>query len=141
MPGGKPVEVHPSAMGEAIFRLARDVDRGVYPRFLPIVARKRIVHMSRFLFGMITGAALLFVAMHYHIVQGKDGVFVVPKISNNLSDIYVDTREFNLEDWKSHKPLAAAIMQSDRSDLLEDASLQSFRERVGGLVEGLFSDR
>jgi len=97
--------------------------------------------MSRFLFGMITGAALLFIAMHYHIVRGKDGVFVVPKISNNLSDIYVDTREFDLGDWKSRKPLAAAIIQSNRSDLLEGASLQSFRDRVGELVEGLFSDR
>jgi len=97
--------------------------------------------MSRFLFGMITGAALLFIAMHYHVVRGKDGVFVVPKISNNLSDIYVDTREFDLGDWKSHKPLAAAIIQSDRSDLLEGASLQSFRDRVGELAEGLFSDR
>ncbi len=97
--------------------------------------------MSRFLFGMVAGAALLFVAMHYHIVRGTDGVFVVPKISNNLSDIYVDTREYGLQDWKSHKPLAAAIMQSNQSQLLEDASLQTFRDRVGDLVQGLFSNQ
>ena len=97
--------------------------------------------MSRFLFGMVTGAALLFVAMHYHVVHGKEGVFAVPKISNNLSDIYVDIREFTLSDWKSHKPLAAAIMRSDQSHLLSDSSLNSFRDRIGGLVEGLFSDQ
>ncbi|MFK8114221.1 MAG: hypothetical protein AB8B91_18620 [Rubripirellula sp.] len=95
--------------------------------------------MSRFLYGMITGALLLFGAMHYHVVRGQDGVFLVPKISNNLSDIYVDTREFQLNDWKSHKPLAAAIMQSNQAHLLEDSSLNSFRDTVSGLVNGLFS--
>ena len=54
--------------------------------------------MSRFLLGMVTGAVLLFVAMHYHVVRGNDGVFLVTKISNNLSDVYVDTREFGLSD-------------------------------------------
>ena len=97
--------------------------------------------MSRFLFGMVTGAALLFIAMHYHVVRGQDGVYVVPKISNNLSDIYVDTRAYSLSDWRSHKPLAAAIMKSDQAHLLDDASLTSFRDSVSGLVNGLFSDR
>ena len=96
--------------------------------------------MSRFLFGMISGAALLFIAMHYHIVRGQDGVYVVPKISNNLSDVYVDTRDYGLDDWESHKPLAAAIMRSNKQHLLEDSTLGSFRQRVDGLVQGLFSD-
>lgn len=94
--------------------------------------------MSRFLFGMITGAALLFAAMHYHVVRGQEGVYLVPKISNNLSDVYVDTREFDLSDWKNHKPLAAAIMQSNQQHLLGDSSLTSFRDTVRGLVDGLF---
>ena len=97
--------------------------------------------MTRFLLGMVAGAALMYVAMHYHIVHGKDGLFVVPKISNNLTDVYVDTRAFELEDWKSHKPLAAAIMKSNQSHLLDDSSLNSFRDRIGGLVQGLFSDQ
>lgn len=96
--------------------------------------------MSRFFFGMITGAALLFVAMHYHVVRGNDGVFLVPKISNNLSDVYVDTREFQLGDWQQHKPLAAAIMQSNQTHLLEDSSLSSFRSTISGLVDGLFKE-
>ncbi len=97
--------------------------------------------MSRFLYGMITGAALLYVAMHFHVVRGNDGVFLVTKISNNLSDVYVDTRSFQLDDWKSHKPLAAAIMRSNQSHLLEDSSLSSFRDTVSGLVSGLFGNQ
>jgi hypothetical protein len=96
--------------------------------------------MSRFIYGMITGAALLYVAMHFHVVRGKEGVFLVPKISNNLSDVYVDVRQFNLRDWEDHKPLAAAILKSNRPQLLDDASLGGFRATVSSLVDGLFGD-
>lgn len=95
--------------------------------------------MSRFIFGMLAGAMLLYTSMHYHLVHGKEGVYLVKKISNNLSDVYVDTRSFGLEDWKSHKPLAAAIMQSDQSHLLEGSPLAGFRESVQGLVDELFT--
>lgn len=94
--------------------------------------------MRQFFFGMICGAALLFVAMHYHVVRGKKGVVLVPKISNNLSDLYVDIREFDLEQWKEHKPLAAAIMKSSQSHLLEDSAHQSFGNTVRELVDSLF---
>lgn len=96
--------------------------------------------MRQFIFGMVCGAALLYIAMHYHVVRGKDGVTLIPKISNNLSNVYVDVREFRLSDWKEHKTLAAAVLQSDQSAMLDDASLTSFRESVRGLVDGLFNE-
>ena len=94
--------------------------------------------MSRFLFGVVAGALLMYVAMHYHIVRGNQGVYLVPKLSNSLSDVFVDTRAFELDDWRKHKPLAAAIMQSDQSQLLEGSSLNSFRSSIQGLADGLF---
>jgi hypothetical protein len=96
--------------------------------------------MRQFIFGMICGAALLYVAMHFHVVRGQEGVVLVPKISNNLSDIYVDVREFDLQQWKNHKPLAAAIMQSSQSHLLEDSAHKSFGNTVRGLFDSLFQD-
>ncbi len=96
--------------------------------------------MRQFIFGMVCGAAMLYIAMHYHVVRGKDGVTLIPKISNNLSNVYVDVREFGLSDWKEHKTLAAAVLQSDQSAMLDDASLTSFRESVRGLVDGLFNE-
>ncbi len=96
--------------------------------------------MSRFLYGMITGAAMLYVAMHFHVVRGNDGVFLVPKLSNNLSDVYVDIRQYKLRDWEAHKPLAAAIMKSNQSHLLDDATLGGFRTSVTSLVNGLFGE-
>ncbi len=95
--------------------------------------------MSRFFFGMICGAVMLYVAMHFHIVRGNEGVFLVTKISNNLSDVYVDMRDFELSDWQQHKPLAAAMIKSNKSHLLEDASLGGFKSSVSGMVEGLFN--
>lgn len=95
--------------------------------------------MSRFFFGMLTGAVLMYGSMHYHLVRGEEGFFLVPKISNNLQDVYVDIREYTLADWKEHKPLAAAIMKSNRSELLSDTTLTGFRENVHSLVDGLFA--
>ncbi|NND99317.1 MAG: hypothetical protein HKN47_18515 [Pirellulaceae bacterium] len=94
--------------------------------------------MRQFFFGMICGAGLLFVAMHYHVVHGNHGITLVPKISNNLSDAYVDIREFSLDDWKEHKPLAAAIMRSNHGHLIEDSAQNAFADSMRGLVDSVF---
>ncbi|MEO1528490.1 MAG: hypothetical protein AAFX06_23960 [Planctomycetota bacterium] len=96
--------------------------------------------MSRFFAGMFCGALLLFVVMHYHVVRGETGVVLVPKISNNLSGIYTDIREFDLEDWKQHKTLAAAIMRSNQSALLEESAYRNFGDSIRGLANGLFDN-
>lgn len=96
--------------------------------------------MSRFFAGMFCGALLLFVVMHYHIVRGNNGVVLVPKLSNNLSDVYTDIRQFDLDDWKRHKPLAAAIMRSSQSHLLEESAYRNFGDSIRGLVDRLMSD-
>lgn len=96
--------------------------------------------MSRFFAGMFCGALLLYVVMHYHVVRGNSGVVLVPKISNNLSGIYTDVREFSLQDWKRNKPLAAAIMRSNQSELLQDSASRSFGDSVRGIVDNLFGE-
>ncbi|MCD0460403.1 hypothetical protein [Roseiconus lacunae] len=96
--------------------------------------------MSKFLAGMFCGALLLFVAMHYHVVHGNNGVVLVPKISNNLSNVYTDIRDFDLNDWRQHKSLAAAIMQSSQSQLLEDSAYRNFGQSMRQAVDHLFGD-
>ncbi len=91
---------------------------------------------SSFVTGVIVGASSLAVATHYHVVRGKDGVFVVRKVQNNLSDIFVDTRQFTPADWVDHRMLALAIMQADRGDMLQDSSLDSFRSNLKDFVSG-----
>ena len=97
--------------------------------------------MSRFLAGMVCGALLLFTVMHYHMVHGNNGIVLVPKIRNELSLPYTDIREFDLQDWRAHKPLAAAIMQSNRSELMADSAQQSLGHSVAGMVDSLLGDQ
>ncbi len=93
--------------------------------------------MARFFAGMVCGAGILFVAMHYHVVRGNNGIVLVPKVQNGLSDIYTDIREYELQDWRSHKSLAAAIMQSNHSGLVQDSAQNSFGGSVAGMVDSL----
>jgi len=86
--------------------------------------------IGTFFAGMITGFAFFFVANHYHIVRGDTGVFVVPKLNNNLQDIYVDIRQFSLSDWNEHRMLAASILKSDQKELLDGSTLTGFRKSV-----------
>ena len=95
--------------------------------------------MSRFFFGMLAGAAILYVAMHFHFVRGESGVFLVPKTTSNLSDVYVDIREFRLEHWKAHRPLAKAIMVSNQKHLVKETPPLAFRETVQEVLSGFLS--
>lgn len=92
--------------------------------------------VGSFFCGMAVGAATLGIAMHYHVVRGKEGVFVVPKVSNNLSDIYVDTRNFTLADWQQHRMLAVSIIRAERGDVLKDGSLDGFRSSAQEFLSG-----
>lgn len=93
--------------------------------------------MSRFLGGMVVGALLLFTAMSFHIVRGKNGTVLVPKIDRNLSDVYVDIRDYDLQDWDSHRPLAAAILKSNQAHLVPNARPQSIGDSVVSLLDRL----
>ncbi|XZE52380.1 hypothetical protein SH139x_004073 [Planctomycetaceae bacterium SH139] len=100
--------------------------------------------MSRFtsfLFGMVVGAMLLGGAMHYHFVRSSQGLLMVPKISKGLADTYTDIREFELADWQEHRALAAALVKSDKAELLADNSLTNFRQSINGVLDGLFGPK
>lgn len=94
--------------------------------------------MSRFLFGMVCGALLLYTSMHYHLIRGDDGFHLVPKLSQNLSNVYVDIRDYSVADWQDRKIVAAAIVKADKGDLLGDSTMTDVRESVGRLVENFF---
>lgn len=97
-----------------------------------------MTRFTSFLLGMVCGAVLLGSAMHYHFVRSSKGLLMVPKITKGLDDTYVDIREFQLSDWQQHRSLAAALMKSDRSELLADNSLSTFRQSIDGVLDGLF---
>ena len=89
--------------------------------------------MSRFLFGVVTGVILMYVALHYHVVRGNEGFYLVPKLTHNLKEIYVDTRDFNPDDWLEHQSGAAAILQSNQTHLLGESTMNPLQESVNGI--------
>lgn len=97
--------------------------------------------MSRFLFGMIFGAATLYAALHYHVVRGDQGVFLVPKSETSLSAIYTDVREFTIGDWRDHRELAFAISKSNRTQLIDGTSSDAIGNTLDSVVDGLLADR
>ena len=93
--------------------------------------------MKRFFLGVIVGAVLVFGAQRYHIVRAKDGVYVVPKLSADFNEAYVDIREFGVSDWANHKELAAALVKAQYNHLLEDSAAESFHKGIQDAINSI----
>lgn len=91
--------------------------------------------LSAFIMGMIVGGALLYTALHYHLVRAQDGMHLVPKAESSLAATYVDIRSFGPRDWANHPKLAAALFESGQEDLMNsavDGALQNGLDRLLG---------
>lgn len=75
----------------------------------------------------------MYVSSHYHIVRGNDGFYLVPKLTQNLRAIYVDTRDFDPDDWLEHQSVAAAILKSNQTHLLGESTMNPLQESVKGI--------
>ncbi len=78
--------------------------------------------LMTFFLGMVTGGALLFGAMNYHLIRAQDGVYFVPKIEHKLAAAYVDIRSFTVSDWAQHTEIAAALMNAGKGDLMKNSA-------------------
>ena len=74
-----------------------------------------------FLTGMVFGGLLLWAALHYHLLNTKSGLRLIPKVNASLSKTYVDIRGFTVADWARNTDLALALTNADRADLIENA--------------------
>ena len=70
--------------------------------------------MYAFFLGIGVGAIVLFGASNYHIVRARDGLHCVPKQRAQLSQAYVDTRNFGPNDWATNSDLAAALTADNK---------------------------
>jgi hypothetical protein len=93
--------------------------------------------MSRiwsFLLGVVVGALLLYVAMHYHVVRSKDGIHLVTKRPARLSESFVDIRGFSMADWTAHPQLAGALVQANKQHLLGESAADSIHQSLNQLL-------
>ena len=90
--------------------------------------------MRDFIFGAVIGAAALYGSMSFHVVQAEDGYHFVPKTALTFRDTFVDIRQFNFMDWRDHVPLAEAIMNSQRHELVRDSAQSAVQNAFENLL-------
>jgi hypothetical protein len=81
--------------------------------------------VSTFIFGMVTGGLLIYLALNFHLIHAKDGLHLIPKAESKLAATYVDVRSFTPADWAQHADVAVALMRAERNDLLQSAATDS----------------
>ena len=92
--------------------------------------------LTSFLLGIVVGAAGLFISENYYIVRSTEGVHLVPKVAAKLEFPYRDIRQYTVEDWKKNVSLGAAIVKSEKSELMVD-SLTSVRHNFESILKSL----
>ena len=93
--------------------------------------------LTTLLMGVLFGAGAMFTAMKYHVVRAEDGFHMVPKVSAQLSEAYVDIRQFDAVQWNEHRALAVAIVDADKEHLLKDSAASTFRHTVDSVLHSL----
>jgi len=83
-----------------------------------------------FLGGILTGLLLAGLAYEYHFVMTGKGFLIVPKTHSALKNIYVDIRDWSLEDWGQHPDVARALIQDGRSELITTGAAQNALEQL-----------
>lgn len=91
-----------------------------------------------FLIGMALGGALVYTSLKYHVVRADDGLHMVPKMTGQFTETYVDIRGFGVEDWAQHRALAVALVDAKKHQLLaESAGGEQFLNSARGVLEML----
>ena len=93
--------------------------------------------LQSFLFGVVVGGAAVFGALKYHVVRADDGIHVVPKVAPGFQDVYVDIRDFRVEDWDKHRGLSLALVQANKSALMKGTAADYFRESLDSVLRAL----
>jgi len=97
--------------------------------------------LPSFVAGLIVGGALAVGSLKFHVVRAYDGFHLVPKLTAQFSDAYIDIRSFGVSDWDEHPLLAMAIVRADKAYLMNNAASQSLRNAMDGFFETLGGSR
>src|SRR5262245_31436137 len=93
--------------------------------------------MFTLLLGIALGAGGMYVSFTYHVVRADDGLHLVPKVTAQLSDAYVDIRNFDLRAWDAHRPLAVALVKANQSQLVTQGAGESLHHAARGVLDVL----
>jgi hypothetical protein len=86
--------------------------------------------LPTFIFGMVVGGLLIYLALNYHLIRAKDGLHLVPKVSATLADTYVDVRSFRPGNFVSHRDVVTALLKSGQGELIDSLAADSVRNSL-----------
>ncbi len=81
-------------------------------------------------FGVLLGAAAMFIAFRYHIVRTNDNWVGVRKPQASLADAYVDVREWDSAEWMKHTALVKALVRTGQADLVRTSVTARWMDKV-----------
>lgn len=87
-----------------------------------------------FFSGVVFGGALVYFAMNFHVIRSREGFDLVPKVHPQLATTYVDISEFQVSDWANNAEIAAALVQANRKDLLDNAINDTLDQGIDRLL-------
>ena len=96
--------------------------------------------MSRFavlLIGIVLGAGSMFMALRYHVVRADDGMHLIPRVSADFSEPYVDIRGFGIKEWNERRELALAIVRAGKGALIQNAAVDDLRKTMEDVMKSL----
>ncbi len=75
-----------------------------------------------FIFGLMLGAGLSFVALRYHVVRYSEGFMLVPRTDQPpVRSAYADVRDWGTAMWKQYPEVAAALVADGQGQLVADS--------------------
>jgi hypothetical protein len=86
--------------------------------------------LPTFIFGMLIGGLLIYLALNYHLIQAKDGLHLVPKVNATLAGTYVDVRAFTAADLVTHREVVAALVKAGQNDVVDSIAANSLENSV-----------
>ena len=87
-----------------------------------------------FFTGVLTGGALIYFTMNYHLIRSEEGLHLIPKASAQFSSTYADIRDYKVADWAQHADIAAALVNANRRDLLDNAINDTLNNGIDRLL-------
>ena len=93
--------------------------------------------MFTLLLGVAIGAGGMFVSRTYHVVRADDGFHLVPRLTPEFSDAYVDIRNFDLRAWDAHRPLAVALVKAKQHQFVIQGAGENLHRDARGVLDVL----
>ncbi len=97
--------------------------------------------LTTFLAGIVVGAIGIYGSMHFYIVQSKDGVQLVRKVTPVAEFPYVDVRSFTMADWQKHGQLTVALTKAGKSKIFSESASSSIGNTVSSTIDNWSNDQ